>query len=105
MTAPTMADTVYATDRTTAPWAAWCFVWRPLRRRWCLVLDAPGSRPWTPEELDVEPSLARVGPARPTAWTFGTFSDAMDHGAKLIPPFMDVLQDSPFWTRPLGKIS
>ena len=53
----------------------------------------------------MEPRLAWVGPARPTAWTFGTYADAMGRGAKLIPPFMDVPQDSPFWTRPLGKIS
>ena len=96
MTAPTMADTVYATDRTTAPWSVWTFIWRPIRGRWCLVVDSSKSRPWTAEELAIDPCLAMT--FRPCAMAVGPLYLAMDMARQLPVPFMDTLRESPFWT-------
>lgn len=66
------------------------------RRRWCLVVDSSKSRPWTAEELAIDPVLAMT--FRPTAMAVGPLYLAMDLAAQLPVPFMDTLRESPFWT-------
>lgn len=93
----------FTADRTdAAPWGVWTLIWRPLRGRWCLVLNSPDRTPWTADELATEPALAYS--FRPRSYTFGTVSDALDEAAKLIPPYMDLPEDSPFYTRALGRL-
>lgn len=96
----TMFDGAFVVDKDEAKWGLWQVVWRPLRHRWCLVLDRTKAMPWTAQELDAEPMLRAV--IRPSQLVFASIPLAMDCAAKLQPPFMDVLEDSPFWTGPLG---
>ena len=99
----TRISEAFTTDHATAPWGVWVMVWRPLRNRWCLVLDQVDARPWTAAELAVEPRLAFT--MRPISYGVGSVAVTLDCASKLIPPWMNVPEDSPFWTRPLGKIA
>lgn len=96
MTTP-IFDGAFTTDPARAKWGLWTFVWRPLRGRWCLVLDRKNAMPWTAQELAVDPALRAV--SRPATTVCGSVALAMDAAAKMLPPFMDVLDDSPFFVR------
>ncbi|UZT28728.1 hypothetical protein [Nocardia phage NS-I] len=79
----------------TQLWSIWTFVWRPIRGRWCLVVNSADARPWTAEELAMDPVLAMT--FRPFTMAVGPLYLAMDMARQLPPPFIDTLKESPFW--------
>lgn len=85
-------------ELASAPWGLWTFVWRPLRRRWCLVLNIAGEHgrlSWTREELQADASLAFS--IRPRAIAFGSVASVMDQAREMKAPYLDVPATSPFW--------
>lgn len=83
----------FTTEASDQLWSVWTFAWRPLRRRWCLVLGSVPS--WTDEELAADPVLALT--FRPSFITMGTVAMVMDIASRVPVPFVDTLAESPFY--------
>ncbi|WP_448222440.1 hypothetical protein [Gordonia iterans] len=80
----TVFEGAFVVDKTEALWGLWALVWRPLRHRWCLVLDRSKAMPWTAEELAADPSLRAV--IRPSRIVCGPVWLVLDVAATLRPP-------------------